>query len=698
MATLERIRNRAGVLVAVVIGLALFAFILGDFVNSGGSLFNRTQMEVAEIAGTSIPYELFQSKIDESENLQKLFSQQAALDEQSQIQIRERVWQDLLRTNIMQPEYKRLGLEIHENELLDMVQGKNIHPIIQQQFGDPQTGQVNKEYISMLLKNLDNDPRARTYWMYIEQEVIKDRLFTKYLNLVRKGLSVTTLQTKRNLEDRVAKVDFDYAVAPYSTISDSTAKVSTSELKDYYNSHKNDYKQVASRDVEYVIFPIKASDEDTKTAEEWINNAKSEFIATVEPKQFISLKSDSPFDAKYYRETELPIEFGNWAFNTKVGEVNGPIFDGVSYKLARLMDIKMMPDSVKARHILVSPKGQSQQDYINAKAKADSLLSVLKKGGSWSAIASNYSDDPGSKDKGGDLGWFPSGVMEQSFNDASFNNKKGEINVVETRYGFHILEVTERGKESKKAQLAILERKVVPSSHTTQLIYGQAAEFAGLNKTYDKFNATASSNGFTKRLANNLLQNDRNIAGLESPRELIRWAFKTKKGEVSTVFEFGDMFVVAALVEVREEGFATLKQVIDDVKLKATREKKAELLTKKVQDAMKSGNLNQIASSLNTTVQRAEKVSFSSYTLPSAGIEPNVIGMATSSPEGKVVGPIKGNSGIYVLAVVASTKEDGDLASEQFRLNNMYQSRAYYEAYEALKTSAKINDKRYNFY
>lgn len=698
MATLERIRNRAGVLVAVVIGLALFAFILGDFLNSGGSLFNRAQMEVAEIAGTSISYELYQAKIDESENLQKLFSQQTALDETSQIQIRERVWQDLVRSNIMQPQYAKLGLEIHENELLDMVQGNNIHPIIQQQFGDPQTGQVNKEYVSMILKNLDNDPRARAYWMYIEQEVVKDRLFTKYLNLVRKGLYVTSLQAKRGMEDGAAKVDFDYTVAKYNTIPDSTVKIANSDLKEYYNAHSNDYKQKASRDVEYIVFPIKASDDDVKAAEEWINNAKLEFAASDEPKQYISLKSDSPFDFKFYKESELPAEFGGWAFAANKGEVNGPVFDGSSYKLARLMEVKMLPDSVKARHILVSPKGQDQEAYQVAKKQADSLMSVLKKGASWSDIANRYSEDPGSKEKGGDLGWFPGGVMEHNFDEACFNNKKGEINVVETRYGFHIVEVTDRGKESKKVQLAILQRKVVPSSNTTQQIYSKAAEFAGLNKTYDKFNAAASAQNLTKRVANNLLQNDRNIAGLESPRELIRWAFKNKKGDISTVFEFGDNYVVAAITEIREEGIAPLKQVVDDVRIKAIREKKAEILIQKAKDAMKQGNISGVANALNSTVERAEKVSFSSFTLPSAGIEPSVIGTATASPEGKVVGPVKGNSGVFVLAVTASTKDGGDLNTEKLRLSNMYQSRAYYEAFEAVKTYAQINDKRYNFY
>ncbi|HQI89817.1 MAG TPA: SurA N-terminal domain-containing protein, partial [Tenuifilum sp.] len=197
MATLERIRNRAGVLVSVVIGLALFAFILGDFITSGGVFFNRSQMEIAEIAGSSISYEEYQARVSENENLQKLFSQQSSLNEQQMLQIREQVWQDLLRANILQPEYKRLGLVIHEDELFDMVQGRNIHPFISQQFGDPQTGEVNKAFLTNFLQNLDRDPRAKAYWLFIENEIQKDRLFNKYLTLVRKGLGVTSLQAKR---------------------------------------------------------------------------------------------------------------------------------------------------------------------------------------------------------------------------------------------------------------------------------------------------------------------------------------------------------------------------------------------------------------------------------------------------------------------------------------------------------------------
>ncbi|HOY73365.1 MAG TPA: SurA N-terminal domain-containing protein, partial [Tenuifilaceae bacterium] len=278
MATLEKIRNRAGVLVAVVIGLALLAFILGDLLSSGGSLFNRAQMEVAKIGGTSIPFEMLQAKIDESENLQKMFSNQLSLDEQTVLRIREQVWQDLVRTYTMEDQYKKLGLSIHPDELFDMVQGRNIHPIIQQQFSDPNTGQLNKEFITMFLKNMDQDPRSKTYWLFLEQEIQKDRLFNKYFNLITKGLYVTSVQAQRALEDRTKKVNFDYTLVAYSSIPDSSISVEGKEIKNYYKSHLSEYKQTASRDIEYVVFPIQPSESDRQAAEEWINKMKDEFL------------------------------------------------------------------------------------------------------------------------------------------------------------------------------------------------------------------------------------------------------------------------------------------------------------------------------------------------------------------------------------------------------------------------------------
>ncbi|MDI3526292.1 MAG: peptidyl-prolyl cis-trans isomerase [Tenuifilum sp.] len=699
MATLERIRNRAGVLVSIVIGLALFAFILGDFLSSGGAFFNRSQMEIAEIAGNSISYEDFQAKVNENEYLQKLFSNQTSLNEQQMLKIREQVWQDLLRANILNVEYNKLGLSIHPDELFDMVQGRNIHPFIRQQFGDPQTGEVNKAFITNFLKNMDRDPKAKTYWLFLEKEIQKDRLFSKYLTLIRKGLGVTSLQANKAFNERVTKINFDYLVQTYQSVPDSVVEVTESDIKDYYEAHTNDYKQTASRDIEYVVFPISPSDEDVKDAEEWMKKAYEEFSTTTDPKQYVTLNSDSKFDSKYYKKSELPENISEWAFSNTVGSVSEIYRDGDSFKVNRIIEFKMLPDSVKARHILISPKGQTPDAKSAAKAKADSILNVLKRGGSWSKLAAKYSDDPGSNDKGGDLGWFPSGMMVPEFDHAAFNGALGELQLVETQFGYHILQVTRRGKEFNKVQIATLERKIVPSSVTTSKVYNQAAAFAGNNRTYDKFVSAADESNYVRRVANNLLPNDRNIAGLDQPRELIRWAYRAEKGDVSDVMQIGDSYIVAALTEVREEGIAPLKQVLTDVRYRALREKKAEYLINKTKEAMSGkADINALAQELGLAVASAENVSLSSLTVPNAGIEPAVIGVASVSEEGQLTGPVKGNNGVFVFTLTSKVKEEGDATMEKTRIANMYQSRAYYEVFEALKKNADIIDKRYNFY
>lgn len=417
MATLEKLRTRAGVFLAVVIGIALFSFILGDFVNPSKSIFNQSQHELANIDGKSIPYQLYQAKVDETTEIRKMLSGDNSIDEQASEGIREQVWQQIVRENVMEDQYNDLGIAVHSDELFDMVQGRNIHPMVQQLFGNPQTGAVDKALIVQFLKRMDEDPsgRQKAAWLYIENEIKTDRLFTKYSNLIRKGLYATTLETRRSIENRTNKVDFNYVVAPYASISDSTVKYSNSDLEKYYESHKQDYEQKASRDIEYVIFPVRPSEEDIKLAEEWISKLKDEFRDAADPKQYVTLNSDTPYDSRNYNNGQLPAEYNNWAFVAKVGEMTGPIFDGNSYKLVRLAEINNLSDSVKARHILITPLERTKEAAEKAKKTADSLLSVIRRGGDFASLAREYSKDPGSANKGGDLGWFKEGSMVKQF-------------------------------------------------------------------------------------------------------------------------------------------------------------------------------------------------------------------------------------------------------------------------------------------
>ncbi len=703
MATLEKLRNRAGTLVAVVIGLALLAFILGDLFGSGGSMFSRNQFEIAEISGKSIPYQTYQERVDHIAELNKVSRRVNALDEQTMENIREEVWNQLVQEFVLSSNYKNLGIAVSPSELFDMVQGRNLHPIIRQEFGNPQTGEVDIAMVDQFLRNLDADPSGfqRAIWLYLEDIIIRDRLFTKYNNLIRKGLYVTDFHAERSAANRSTRVDIEFIVDRYSSVADSLITISSSEVSKFYKTNKHKFQQEASRDVEYVVFPITPSQDDYKLAEEWINNIKNEFINASDPVQFTNLNSDTPYTDRFYKQGELSNEeIDQWAFSAKVGEFMGPVFDGESYLMATLVNIEFLPDSVKARHILLSTNVQSQADYDAVSQKADSLLDVVKRNRArFAQIAREHSEDPGSALQGGELGWFPEGAMVKPFNDACFNGKKGDIVLVESQFGFHIIEIQEIGRLTKKVQVAILERNVIPSSRTYQNIYQKASEFAGINDTYEKFTAAAQEQRLSKRLASNLRELDRRVAGLENPREMIRWAYREKANSVSPVFEFGDNFVVATLKTVREEGIAPLAHVEQEIRAELTKEKKAEVLKEKFNKTLANANsIHAVAAELSLQVQEAPGITFSSFSLPAVGFEPAVIATAVHSAEGEVVGPIAGNSGVYALVANAINIEEIDKAAEATRLLNLYQSRSTREAYEAIKENAKIVDKRSKFF
>lgn len=702
MATLEKLRNRAGTLVAVVIGLALLAFILGDLFGSGGSLFTRNQFEIAEINGKSIPFQAYQERVDYLVELNKASRRQASLDEQTMESIREEVWNEMLQEHVLGDKYKSLGIAVSTDELADMVKGRNIHPIIRQEFGNRQTGEVDPAMVVQFLKNMESDPSGlqKQIWLYLESLIIRDRLFTKYNNLIRKGIAVTSLQANQSASNRSKKVDFNYIVNRYSSIIDSTITVTESDLKDYYKKHENNYEQQAARDVEYVVFPITPSEEDYKDAEEWINGINADFVNATEPVQFTNLNSDTPFDETFYKKGELQNEeIDQWAFNAKVNDTFGPFFNDDSYKIARLVQTAMLPDSVKARHILISPSGNTQEDYNSAKAKADSLFPIAKRTRNFAKLAEEHSDDPGSASKGGDLGWFNEGMMVKPFNDACFEGSKGDIVMVETQFGFHIIEILDKGVPAKKVQVAILERNVIPSTKTYQQTFQKASEFAGLNSTYEQFVKAVQEQKLSKRIASNLKEADRNVAGLENPREMVRWAYRSEVNEVSPVFEFGDNFVVAALKSVKEDGIAPLAQVKDQIENEVIKEKKAEILSQDFTTAMaNASSIDDLSADLSLAIQNASRISFASFSLPTVGFEPAVIATAANASEGELVGPVKGNAGVYVLSVTAVNQDEVDLDAEKQRLSGQYQSRSLREAYEAVKECANIEDSRSKFY
>ncbi len=705
MATLQNIRNRGSLMVAIVIGLALGAFILGDMLSSGSNLMKPSQMKIAEIDGESVQYPQFQKKVEELAEIYKMNTQQTQIDENTWEQIREQVWQGMLQENILGKASEKLGITVGSEELFDMVQGNNPHPIIQQLFRNQQTGEVDKSSILQFLKSLDINatPQQKSYWLYIENQIMQDKLRTKYNNLVSKGLYITSEEAKKSLEGRNKNANFQFVALNYSSVSDSAVKVTDSELKEYYNKHKEEYKQEKTRKIEYITFDVLPSAADKAATQKWITESKAGFATVQDNEQYINVNSETRFDPSFFKKEELAPEMAEWAFSAQQGDIYGPYFENNAYKLAKIDQFKLLPDSVEASHILINP--QTVGGAPQAQALVDSIKKLIENGASFSELAIKYSGDPGSASKGGDLGWFKRKQMVPEFEAAAFNGEVNKLYIAGTQFGLHLIKPTKKGKEINQVRIATLSRNVEPSTDTYQKIYGETSKFASENPNTESFNKSVLEQKLNKKIAT-LKENDREVVGLESSRQLVRAAFLADKGKIlvhnegSSIFEFGNKFVISMLTEATEEGVSTFEEAKILVDLAVRKEKKALLLAAKMKEAASGETrLENVASKLSTIVNEATNLNFDTYSIPVAGFEPAIVGTVASLPENKISAPIEGINGVYLAKVTAIvTNAEGDVQGEKTRLAQALNYRAGSLVFESLKKLADIEDRRSKFY
>jgi peptidyl-prolyl cis-trans isomerase D len=696
MATLQKIRNNAGLLVSIIIGLALLSFILGDLLTSGDKLFNRNRNNVAEVAGKSIAIDVYQGKIDENLENYKRQSGQSGIDQSTTNMIQDQTWEQMIHDYVMQDELDELGLTISGDELFDMVQGNNIDPQIKQIpiFKNQQTGQFDRALVLQFLKNMEQDPsgNAKNSWTAFEKALIQEKINQKYNTLIEKGMYATSIQAKKELDNKNLKSDFDYVTIKYNSVSDSSISFTQKEVQNYYDDNQDKFKQTESRDIVYVTFPVVASEDDDKETRKWIEGVKNEFTSTDNNQQYISLNSDVPFDGKYYSKEELP-ELVAFLYDSPVGTVYGPYKEAEAYKISKVVEFKSLPDSVKARHILIKAEAG-----VNVLAKADSILALIKKGASFAEMAKTNSAD-GSAAQGGDLGWFPAGAMVPTFNDACFNGKKGDLVTVETQFGAHVIEIMEQSKKTNKVEIATLVRTIVPSSKTYQNIYAKASKFGATNRDIASFQSAAEKEKLSIKVAT-LKKDDKLVANIENSRSLVRWAYKAEKGTVSEIQEFGDLFLVAGLKQVQEEGIAPLSVVKLDVEREVKKTKKAAYLIEKMSAASKSAStLQMVADKLQTSVKEAANVSFAAYSVEGIGFEPEVQAAVVSLPVNKISAPIEGKNGVFVIQIKNIQKPSANNpALEKMAMARSYRSRVGYQVFEAIKEASKIEDRRSNFY
>ena len=668
MATLQSIRNH-GTILLVVVGVAMLAFILGDFLNSGSSFFNKNRENVAEIAGHQIHYTEYEAAKDQLTEVYKIETGSSDINEDVTIQLRNQAWQRLLMEYTLLEQTKAIGMEVTNDELSELCIGENPHPILNQPRAFKNaSGEFDRSALVNFINSLSQETESpeqaeilnqyKNYWMYWEDAVRLTHLQEKYTNLVGAMLTANQLDAKYAYDARQKSVDVQYVQQPYYAVADSLVKVTDSDLKKVYNQKKEQYKQTPNRSIEYVSFPIVPSAEDFADVHRLIKSLENDFRTKEDIAAIVNSNSDVLYDGSDFSIETIPAEYKEFAFNKKAkkGDCTDIAFNNNTYSIARIMDCGYSkPDSVK---LVLLAANEDAEDV--------------------------------------EIGWVKDTDLPKNIAEPAFNGKKGATFTVANGMTEQKFKVLEASKPTPRVKLAILSRKVTASSKTYGVLYNQAKQFIVANNNADSLHQAAIKQGLSTNPVFALNANSDKVNNLKNSRPIVRWAFEAKQGQVSDVFECGDQFVVAALTEVNDGEYRSMDAVRAELIITATNNKKAEYIINQLKGVT---TLEEAAKLFDTEIKSAPALTLSAYRMGAAGVEPAVIGTAMTIQENTVSTPIKGNNGVYLISTSNAKVTEGQFNAEQ-EIQQMNMRLMYtipYEAINLIQEKAKVVDNRARF-
>lgn len=699
MAVLEKIRVKMGIFITVLIGIALLSFVIdADTLRSAVSMFS-SKYDVGEMNGNGISYQDFQKKVDYYTRLHQLMTNSSSLDEQAQDMVYQSAWQEFLNDKVMIPHLKEAGIDVGDEEMFDLTQGSEISQVLlrEQTFAGAD-GTFDKTKVVDLIKAIsqDNTGNLQMYWEYLERNIKNDQMYAKYISLLSKSNILNPVQMRRSIEDNNITSDVSFVMQPYGFLNDSTIKVSSSEVKKYYDIHKKEFEQKASRDIEYVVFSVVPSEKDKQLAKEDIEKAMPEFATTNNLKAFLLKNSDKALDTRYYKAGELKQvspELDSFAFSAKMTDILPVYLEGNTYRAARISDIKQYPDSVNVQHILL--RGENEANDIKL---ADSLLNVINKGGDFQELASKYSADKNPNAVPGDLGWMTQDMMVPGF-DTCFVATPGKAFKLKSSYGLHIVKVKERTALVKKVQLAVLAKEAVAGKETYQNYYGQANDFASKSQNgYEQFTKTAKEMNIVPVPASGIMEGAKTVANYKNSKEISRWVYEAKQGDVSQIISVDNKyFFVVALTSIREEGIPKVEDMTAQISEILRAEKAKQKMVAQLKEKMAGAkSLDEAAAKLGLAVSKQTGISFGS--MGNQSFDPRFIGAVSGAKENTLTGPIEGSVGAYVFNVDA--RQTGSFFTE----NDAKQRSMQYFSYQIqqvpaiIEKLAKVKDKRAKFF
>ncbi|MGB3073947.1 MAG: SurA N-terminal domain-containing protein [Chitinophagales bacterium] len=707
MALIGSIRNRLGPIIAIVIGLALAVFVLETALNSNSSLLKGSRDVVGIIDGQKIHYQDFANRLEEGVKNYKLQTNQPNIDDNTMFSLRDQTWNQLINEQVNGAEYRKLGLSVSPDELKDMFFGSEPVPEIKQAFTNPQTGIFDPAAVKNYVQNLDQTAEGeeqgerRMRWVAFEKAQKENRIQTKYQNLVAKAMYIPKWQAEADYVEKNTRAAVQFVMIPYASIVDTTIKVTDDELQAYLTKNKEKFKQEESRQLDYVIYPVVPSKDDTARVIKDVNEIYASLAAAPADTNLLKINSDNGLDKFYYPQAKVTSVYAmDTLFKVPVGSLIGPYFENGAYRIAKLMDRREVPDSVKARHILV--RAEQGADTVAAKKKIDSIYAAFLGGASFDTLAAKFSEDQGSAPKGGELGLIAQGKTVKAFdNFLFFKGKQGETSVLRTEFGYHMVQIEELRGVAPAVQVDFITRPLEASSETDKAIFDQATLFASANQTKELFDKSAEAQGLNKQVAPTVQKNAFQLPGLNAAREVVKWAYQANLADVSPVFTLDNSYVVAVLTGIKQEGTMTLEEARPQLEMAVRKEKKAsEIITRLSAASALNTTLESMAAKENQVTKNSGNVLFSNAYAENIGYEPKVIGTIFTLKENAVSKPVQGEQGVFVLKLESLTKAApvADYNSFQQQLLSSIQPRIQYGLSEALKKSVKIDDERYKFF
>ena len=715
MAVLEDIRQRSGLLL-IVIGVAMLAFILGDFMQSQRSGFSGNPY-IGEISQKEILGEDFELRVQERVNNLKAQNQDPNLtfDDEALSSIRDQIWNEYIQEYVMQSQFDELGIDIIDKEWFELIQGENVHSQIASipDFQNPNTGNFDPDIMVGFLKRIVDNPNdpSRSFWIEYQDNMYNILLNEKYNSLVFKGSFVTSIEAKNDYNENIRSATFNYVSIPLNAIQDSMIQVSEKEIKKYYKQNINNYQEKEeSNDIDFVQFLVEASTEDDLNTKRDLESIKEDFANHSNPAFFANRNSERD-NAYFYFSSSKLFEDTTWnsLLDMQEGEVLGPYKtqDG-AYRISRIIESESRPDSIQVRHIMMTPSQEMNLEVI------DSILNACKieveNGKDFGLLAQKYSQDKVSSIRGGELSYWISEnptklcsgqqkLINYNFENAAFELNQEELKIVNTGSALHLIQVIKRSRSADKYKVGYIDFFVSPGDLTYKNYWKQATDFAGelLSNSSVTFDSLVFMKDYLKRNASKVRLNQQNVRGLNDSRILVQWMNNSQEGEVSKVLEIGNSFVVAKLVKKYKEGDIPLEDVREEVIAKIKRKKKYELVKEKIASA---SSLEDIAKIYEINVVKENSANMKNLVLDESSYEPELMGAVFGAEANKISSLIEGRNSFFVVMKNQEDeyKQTGDFSQQRDQIVQSMKSYTSTAAYNSLKEKANISDRRHNFY